>query len=61
VDVLAADRLEDGWREWLLWSEVVAEHHTDEFHRRMGRENARLVRADQGRTLGFTRVVGRRR
>ncbi|MFI9288868.1 SAM-dependent methyltransferase [Streptomyces werraensis] len=61
VDVLAADWLEDGWREWLLWSEVVAEHHPDELHVRMSRENARLVRADQGRTLGFTRVVGRRR
>ncbi len=61
MDVLAADWLEDGWREWLLWSEAVAEHHPDEFHVRMSRENARLVRADQGRTLGFTRVVGRRR
>ncbi|MFZ4156191.1 SAM-dependent methyltransferase [Streptomyces pseudogriseolus] len=61
VDVETADRLEDGWREWLLWCDVVAEHHTDGTHVRMSRENARMVRADQGRTLGFTRVVGRRR
>ncbi|MEV7017517.1 methyltransferase domain-containing protein [Streptomyces sp. NPDC093991] len=61
VDVETADWLEDGWREWLLWCDVVAEHHTDEFHVRTSRESARMLRADQGRTLGFTRVVGRRR
>ncbi|WP_420856484.1 SAM-dependent methyltransferase [Streptomyces mangrovisoli] len=60
VEVEAADWQPDGWRDWLLWSEVVAEASTDDFHVGMAARNAALVRADQGRTLGFVRVVGRR-
>lgn len=60
VEVETADWLEDGWREWLLWCDVVAEESTEEFHVRTSRESARMLRADRGRTLGFARVVGRR-
>ncbi|MEU3097362.1 methyltransferase domain-containing protein [Streptomyces sp. NPDC006967] len=60
VEVETADWLQDGWREWLLWCDVVAEESTQEFHVRMSRENGDLLRADRGRTLGFARVVGRR-
>ncbi|MCK8436100.1 methyltransferase domain-containing protein [Streptomyces sp. D2-8] len=60
VEVETADWLEDGWRDWLRWSEVVAEEHTDEFHIRMAGRSAEMLRLDQGSTLGFVRVVGRR-
>ncbi|MGV9640811.1 SAM-dependent methyltransferase [Streptomyces sp. NPDC003333] len=61
VEVEAADWLDDGWRDWLLWCEVVAEESPEEFHRTMARQVAEMVRRDEGRTLGFVRVVGRRR
>ncbi|MFF7855865.1 methyltransferase domain-containing protein [Streptomyces sp. NPDC007904] len=60
VEVEAADWQPDGWRDWLLWCDVVAEESTEEFHVRMSRLSARMLRADEGRTLGFARVVGRR-
>ncbi|GGX21301.1 SAM-dependent methyltransferase [Streptomyces malachitofuscus] len=60
VEVETADWLQDGWKEWLLWCDVVAEESAEEFHVRMSRENADLLHADRGRTLGFARVVGRR-
>ncbi|MFF8230984.1 SAM-dependent methyltransferase [Streptomyces caelestis] len=60
VEVETADWLEDGWRDWLRWCEVVAEEHTDEFHIRMAGQCAEMLRLDQGGTLGFVRVVGRR-
>src|SRR5690606_15762643 len=61
VSVTAADWQPDGWRDWLLWCDVVAEERGDDFHVRMSREGARVLRADEGRALGFARVVGRRR
>lgn len=61
VEVEAADWQPDGWRDWLLWCEVVAEESPEEFHRTMARRVGEMVRADEGRTLGFVRVVGRRK
>ncbi|MEV0641200.1 methyltransferase domain-containing protein [Streptomyces sp. NPDC050619] len=60
VEVEAADWLPDGWRDWLLWCDVVAEESPEEFHRRMAREVGEMVRVDEGRALGFVRLVGRR-
>ncbi len=60
VEVETADWLEDGWRDWLRWCEVVADEHTDEWHIRMAGQCAEMLRLDQGGTLGFVRVVGRR-
>ncbi|KUN81931.1 methyltransferase type 11 [Streptomyces bungoensis] len=60
VEVEAADWQPDGWRDWLLWSEVVAEESTAEFHVRMAGRCAEMLRVDEGRALGFARVVGRR-
>ncbi|GGL96388.1 SAM-dependent methyltransferase [Streptomyces fumigatiscleroticus] len=60
VEVGTADWQPDGWRDWLLWSEVCAEESQDEFMAGMARESVALLRADQGRALGFARVVGRR-
>jgi SAM-dependent methyltransferase len=56
VEVERADRLPEGWREWLLWLEVCAA---------MGVETdpneVRMVRNDAGRNLGFTRLIARQR
>ncbi|MFF4401562.1 SAM-dependent methyltransferase [Streptomyces sp. NPDC001480] len=61
VTVETADWLQDGWRDWLLWSEVCAEESPSEFMAGMARDSVELLRADGGRVLGFARVVGRRR
>ncbi|MEV6539829.1 methyltransferase domain-containing protein [Streptomyces sp. NPDC051665] len=60
VEVETADWLPDGWRDWLLWSEVCAEESPSEFMAGMARNSAELVNADVEHLLGFTRVVGRR-
>lgn len=55
VSVEVADRLTEGWRDWLAWNEVC-----DRVSGTPG-EEADMLRADAGRTLGFTRVVSRRK
>ncbi|WP_316741187.1 methyltransferase domain-containing protein [Streptomyces sp. MK7] len=60
VTVETADWLEDGWRDWLRWSEVCAEQSPSEFMAGMARDSVELLNADRGRLLGFARVVGRR-
>jgi SAM-dependent methyltransferase len=61
VDVEVADTLADGWQYWLAWQKAlgeapdlieVASDHSAEIA---------AVAADQGRYLGYARVVGRRR
>jgi len=54
VAVEIADRLPDGWRDWLQWNEVCDEHRG-----KPGRE-AEMLRIDAGELLGFTRLVARR-
>jgi cyclopropane fatty-acyl-phospholipid synthase-like methyltransferase len=55
VRVETADMLSDGWRLWLSWLEICGElgYPTQE-------AEAEMLRVDAGRTLGFTRVVGRK-
>jgi hypothetical protein len=60
VEVEAADWQPDGWKDWLLWSEVCAEESPYDWMARMARESVDLVTADRGQLLGFARVVGRR-
>ncbi|MFG2353555.1 methyltransferase domain-containing protein [Streptomyces sp. NPDC048521] len=60
VTVETADWLRDGWRDWLLWSEVCAEESPSAFMAGLARQSVELLTADQGRALGFARVVGRR-
>ena len=52
VDVEIADTMEDGWKTWIAWHETA---HPD--------NNLELdtLHADQGRNLGYIRMVGRRR
>ncbi|MFJ9373648.1 SAM-dependent methyltransferase [Streptomyces sp. NPDC101455] len=60
VEVETADWLPDGWRDWLVWSEVCAEESPSAFMAGMARTSVELVRADVDHLIGFTRVVGRR-
>jgi cyclopropane fatty-acyl-phospholipid synthase-like methyltransferase len=60
VAVETADWQPDGWKDWLLWCDVIAEESPEEFHRDMARRVGEALRADQGRVLGFVRLVGRR-
>lgn len=49
--VEVADAMTDGWKLWLDWLRVIAPENEDEI---------KTVEADQGRYLGYTRLVGRR-
>jgi hypothetical protein len=60
VEVETAEWLEDGWRDWLLWSEVCAEESSSEFMADMARWSVDLMHADVEHVLGFARIVGRR-
>jgi uncharacterized protein (TIGR02246 family) len=51
VDVLVADAMPDGWRRWLDWHHLVAPDNAIEIA---------ALEADQGRCLGYARVVARR-
>jgi SAM-dependent methyltransferase len=52
LDVELADTLPDGWRCWLDWQRSVAPDNATEIQ---------AVEADEGRYLGYVRLVGRRR
>lgn len=52
VDVEVADTMPEGWRLWLDWQRTVSPDNEIEID---------SLEADQGRFLGYARVVGRRR
>ena len=52
VELDVADTMVDGWKYWLEWPKQVAPDNTVEIE---------ALAADQGRTLGYIRMVGRRR
>jgi hypothetical protein len=54
VTVEVADRLPDGWRDWLQWNEAC-----DRVSGTPGQE-AEMLRVDAGQALGSTQVIGRR-
>jgi SAM-dependent methyltransferase len=56
VDVEVADMIPDGWKHWLKWLEICKEAGYPS-----PQEEIDILRADGGQTLGFTRMVGRRR
>lgn len=60
VAVETADTLEDGGRDWLLWSKACAEFGDPERTAGPGRGEADTLRDDAGRVLTFTRVVASR-
>jgi hypothetical protein len=55
VTVEVADQLPNGWQDWLHWNEVC-----DRDRGTPGQEEAQMLHADGGRTLGLTRVIARR-
>ncbi|TCC23856.1 methyltransferase domain-containing protein [Kribbella speibonae] len=55
VTVEVADQLPNGWQDWLQWNEAC-----DEDGGTPGREEARMLHTDGGRTLGLTRVIAHR-
>jgi SAM-dependent methyltransferase len=73
VDVLLADSVPEGWKQWLLWEEVcLAEGGgrrvlTPEASapgagpRAASESEIEMLRRDAGRNVGFTRVVARRK
>ncbi len=57
VKVDLADALPDGWKDWLRWEEIVAPF-TSGWMREAGENSIAMLRADQGKLLGFSRIVG---
>jgi cyclopropane fatty-acyl-phospholipid synthase-like methyltransferase len=58
VEIEAADALSDGWKLWLEWNEVCEQFGRPELARLVHRESE-MLRVDDGRTLGFTRLVAK--
>src|SRR5262249_14504122 len=52
LDIERADTLPDGWQFWLAWHHAIAPDNAAEIA---------ALDADRGRSLGYVRVVGRRR
>jgi cyclopropane fatty-acyl-phospholipid synthase-like methyltransferase len=52
VEIEVADDMPDGWQRWLDWHKVIAPDNRVEIE---------ALEADRGQTLGYVRVVGRRR
>jgi cyclopropane fatty-acyl-phospholipid synthase-like methyltransferase len=59
VDLRVADALPNGWKLWLEWNEVCAERGLEKL-RRLAQQEAEMLRTDDGRTFGFTRVIARK-
>jgi SAM-dependent methyltransferase len=57
VRVDVADAIEDGWKDWLRFDEL-SEPHPDGWRKAAARRSAEMLRVDQGKLLGFTRIVG---
>jgi SAM-dependent methyltransferase len=52
VQVELAETMPDGWKRWLDWQRVVAPDNATEI---------KAIEEDQGRLIGYVRVVGHRR
>ncbi len=60
VEVLHADALADGWRDWLRWDEACVAASDRPFVKEGAAREAEALRLDAGRTLGLARVIARR-
>jgi len=61
VEVEHADLVPDGWKYWADWDEAALEAGAIPADHPEARSHwVETIRADAGRSLGFTRVVGRR-
>jgi cyclopropane fatty-acyl-phospholipid synthase-like methyltransferase len=59
MELQVADALPDGWKLWLEWNDLCAECGSEKL-RPLVREEAEMLRVDDGRTFGFTRVIARK-
>ncbi len=59
VRVDHADAIEEGWQIWLRFSEAK-EPRVEGWHRETAAKEIAMLRADQGKYFGFTRVVATR-
>jgi cyclopropane fatty-acyl-phospholipid synthase-like methyltransferase len=57
VEVTHAAWLEDGWKYWLAWQEYLGEKENQNLHN----SETEMLRVDQGKLLGFSRVVVRKK
>ena len=55
VEVTLADRLKDGWQQWLLWEQVGRDFEYGFYDKEL-----EALEKDRGEHLGFTRVIGRK-
>jgi cyclopropane fatty-acyl-phospholipid synthase-like methyltransferase len=56
VEVTHADLITDGWKQWLLWNEACKT-----FGYSFYQPDIDMLRVDDGRNLGFTRLVARKK
>lgn len=56
VEVQSADFIPEGWKLWLQWLELCLEQGYPS-----DAQEAEMVRVDNGRNLGFTRIVARKK
>lgn len=59
VSVESADTIEDGWRDWLRWSELI-QPHTKGWMHDASKLTIAMLEADRGKNLGFARVVAKK-
>ena len=59
VTVDVADWIDDGWRDWLHFTEVC-QPHLSGWRAEAAEGEQAMLRADRGELLGFTRMVGTR-
>lgn len=60
VRVDVADAIEDGWKDWLRFDEA-SEPHLEGWRKEAAQNSIAMLRADRGKHLGFSRVVGTKR
>ena len=56
VRVDRADSIEEGWKDWLRFGEAKLSH-TDERSKKAGADEVAMLRVDQGKNFGFSRIV----
>jgi hypothetical protein len=59
MELQVADALQNGWKLWLEWNDLCAEYGVEKL-RHLARQEAEMLRVDDGRTFGFSRVIARR-
>ena len=59
LEIETADTLVDGWKIWLEWNEICEEFGLQNLAH-LARREAEMLRVDDGRTFGFTRVIAKR-